>query len=69
MPVALTCQPCPGPTDAVCDADCRVLVLDHPALDRMEAEAPGVRATLYAALALEVAIRLRATDRLVRESQ
>ena len=55
--------------DAVCDADCRVMVLDHPALDRMEAEAPGVRATLYAALALEVATRLRATDRMVRESQ
>jgi CRP-like cAMP-binding protein len=59
----------PRSADAVCDAACRVMVLDHAALDRMEAEAPSVRAMLYAALALEVAIRLRATDRLVRESQ
>ena len=53
--------------DAVCDADCRVMVLDREALAKIEAEAPELTGKVYVALAMEIAARLRATDRIVRE--
>ena len=57
----------PRSADAVCDADCRVMVLSHETLARIEAEAPELKGRVHVALALEIAARLRATDRMVRE--
>ena len=57
----------PRSADAVCDEACRVMVLDRTTLASMEAEDPRIGTRLYSALAVEIAGRLRATDRLVRE--
>jgi SulP family sulfate permease len=57
----------PRSADAVCDTDCRVMVLSHETLAKIEAEAPELKGRVHVALALEIAARLRATDRMVRE--
>lgn len=57
----------PRSADAVCDTDCRVMVLSHETLEKIEAEAPELKGRVHVALALEIAARLRATDRMVRE--
>ncbi len=57
----------PRSADALCDVPSRVLVLDRDALTRMLAEEPGLAALLHAMAARDIAGRLRATDRIVRE--
>ena len=57
----------PRSADAVCDADCRVMVLDRASLAKIEAEAPELTGKVHVALAMEIAGRLRATGRIVRE--
>ncbi|PWB62937.1 MAG: hypothetical protein C3F16_05880 [Betaproteobacteria bacterium] len=57
----------PRTASAVCDVDCRVLMLSRAGLDRLALEAPDVVARIYASLALDIAGRLRSTDRLLRE--
>lgn len=57
----------PRSAHALCDVDCSVVVLDRDALARIEAEAPELKGRVHEALALELAARLRATDRLMRE--
>ncbi|HYC36273.1 MAG TPA: SulP family inorganic anion transporter [Usitatibacter sp.] len=57
----------PRSADALCDADSRVMVLDRETLAKIEAEAPELKGRVFAALALEIAARLRATDRMMRE--
>lgn len=52
---------------AVCDVDCRVLMLSRPGLDRLAQSAPDLVARIYAALALDIAKRLRNTDQILRE--
>lgn len=58
----------PRSADAVCDEACRVMVLDRTTLATMEAEDPRIATKLYSALAVEIAGRLRTTDRIVRDS-
>jgi len=57
----------PRTASAVCDVDCRVLLLSRAGLDRLALEAPEVVAHIYASLALDIAGRLRSTDMLLRE--
>jgi len=57
----------PRSADAVCDDKCRVMVLDRETLAKIEAEAPELAGKVHVALAMEIAARLRATDRIVRE--
>ncbi len=57
----------PRSADAVCDEKCRVMVLDRATLAQIEAEAPELAGKVHVALAMEIAGRLRATDRIVRE--
>lgn len=57
----------PRSADAVCDEACRVMVLDRGTLAKIEAEAPELAGKVHVALAMEIAGRLRATDRIVRE--
>ena len=57
----------PRTASAVCDVDCRVLMLSRAGLDRLALEAPDVVARIYASLALDIAGRLRSTDMLLRE--
>jgi anti-anti-sigma regulatory factor len=57
----------PRTASAVCDVDCRVLLLSRAGLDRLALEAPEVVAHIYASLALDIAGRLRNTDMLLRE--
>lgn len=57
----------PRSADAVCDEKCRVMVLDRETLAKIEEEAPELKGRVYVALAREIAGRLRATDRIVRE--
>ena len=57
----------PRSADAMCDVSSRVLVLDRAALARIEGQQPAVVTRLYAMLSHNIAARLRATDRLVRE--
>jgi SulP family sulfate permease len=57
----------PRTASAVCDVDCRLLLLSRAGLDRLALEAPEVVAHIYASLALDIAGRLRNTDMLLRE--
>ncbi len=57
----------PRSADALCDVPSRVVVLDRDSLARMQAEEPGLAALLHAMAARDIAGRLRATDRIVRE--
>ena len=57
----------PRSADAVCDEPSRVMVLDRATLAKIEAEAPELAGKVHVALAMEIAARLRATDRIVRE--
>lgn len=57
----------PRSAKAVCDVASRVLVLDRAAIARIEEESPGFGTRLYATLATDIAGRLRATDRIVRD--
>ena len=57
----------PRSADAVCDEASRVMVLDRETLAKIEAEAPELAGKVHVALAMEIAGRLRATDRIVRE--
>jgi SulP family sulfate permease len=52
---------------AVCDVDCRLLMLARPGLDRLALHSPDVVARIYAALALDIAKRLRSTDQMLRD--
>jgi SulP family sulfate permease len=52
---------------AVCDVECRVLMLSRSGLDRLARDAPDVVARIYASLALDIASRLRNTDQLLRD--
>jgi len=57
----------PRTASAVCDVACRVLMLSRPGLDRLARHSPDVVARIYAALALDIAGRLRSTDQMLRD--
>ena len=57
----------PRSADAICDTVSRLLVLDRAALARIGQDAPSVVVRLYALLAQNIAGRLRAADRIIRE--
>lgn len=57
----------PRTATAVCETDCRVLTLTRQALDGLQGSDPALVARVYAALARNIAARLRAADRLLRD--
>lgn len=57
----------PRSADAICDVPGRMVVLGRSALARMEQDDPGLASRLHAMAARDIASRLRATDRIVRE--
>lgn len=59
----------PRSATAICDVDSRVLMLHRRSLDEVARESPDVFTELYRCLANDLAVRLRAADRLVRENQ
>jgi SulP family sulfate permease len=57
----------PRTASALCDSDCRVLALTRSALDRLAKVEPDLVARVYTSLAVDIAARLRNTDRMLRE--
>lgn len=57
----------PRTASAVCDVQCRVLMLSRQGLDRLALDAPDVVARIFASLALDIAGRLRSTDQMLRD--
>jgi SulP family sulfate permease len=57
----------PRSASAVCDVQSRLLLIDREAVEALARDRPALVARIYAALALDVAGRLRGVDRLLRE--